>query len=46
MLAIRQEVRGLGAEIRVLDVHGDMVGAWRGERYDPVTLVAALSLAA
>ena len=32
-LAIRQEVRGYPAVIRMLDTSGDLLGLWRGERY-------------
>lgn len=35
-LAVRQEVRGLPAEIRILDASGFLVGRWRGERFEPV----------
>lgn len=37
-LAVRQEVRGLPAEIRILDVDGVLVGRWRGERFEPVSV--------
>lgn len=35
-LAVRHEVKGLAAEIRILDACGVVIGSWRGERYQPV----------
>ncbi len=32
-LAVRHEVKGWPAEIRILDAEGGLVGTWRGERY-------------
>lgn len=40
-LAVRQEVRGLPAEIRISDVDGVLVGRWRGERFDRVNVAFA-----
>lgn len=40
-LAVRQEVRGLPAEIRILDASGALVGRWRGERFEPVNVAFA-----
>jgi hypothetical protein len=36
-LAMRHEVKGWPAEIRILDADGGLVGAWRGERYTLTT---------
>jgi hypothetical protein len=35
-LAVRQEVRGYPSVIRMLAESGDLVGVWRGERYEPI----------
>ena len=34
-LAVRQEVRGFAALIRIFAASGDLVGTWRGEPYAP-----------
>lgn len=40
-LAVRQEVQGLPAGIRILDVDSVLVGRWRGERFEPVNVAFA-----
>jgi hypothetical protein len=35
-LAVRQAVRGYPTVIKMLAKSGDLVGEWRGERYEPV----------
>lgn len=45
-LAARAEVRGPGAEIRVLDQDGGLVASWRSEHYVPaLRLLAAAEVA-
>ena len=45
-LAVRQEVRGFAALIRIMSVTGELVGTWRGERYEPEACEGALRHAA